>query len=129
MILLDTSGLLCYVYRDQPGHEEAVQLLDGAGKSITHTYVLAELVALAQVRHYPRLATLEFINDLLENPDIKGQSYVRGWYFSNWYSCHFPDLRSVRDWAFPNCAAASRQNCSKFCRSSPVAIIDFNGII
>ncbi len=31
--------------------------------------------------------------------------------------------------AFPNCAAASRQNCSKFCRSSPVAIIDFNAII
>ena len=71
VILLDTSGLLCYVYRDQPGHEEAVQLLDSAGKSITHSYVLAELVALAQVRRYPRLATLEFINDLLENPDIE----------------------------------------------------------
>ncbi|MFM6406110.1 MAG: type II toxin-antitoxin system VapC family toxin, partial [Microcystis sp.] len=71
VILLDTSGLLCYVYRDQPGHEEAVQLLDSAGKSITHSYVLAELVALAQVRHYPRLATLEFITDLLENPDIE----------------------------------------------------------
>ncbi|WP_287743365.1 PIN domain-containing protein [Microcystis sp. M169S2] len=71
VILLDNSGLLCYVYRDQPGHEEAVQLLDSAGKSITHSYVLAELVALAQVRRYPRLATLEFITDLLENPDIE----------------------------------------------------------
>jgi predicted nucleic acid-binding protein len=71
VILLDTSGLLCYVYRDQPGHEEAVQLLDSAGKSITQSYVLAELVALAQVRRYPRLATLEFITDLLENPDIE----------------------------------------------------------
>ncbi len=71
MILLDTSGLLCYVYRDQPGHEEAVQLLDSAGKSITHSYVLAELVALAQVRRYPRLATLEFITDLLENPEYR----------------------------------------------------------
>jgi len=37
-----------YVYRDEPGHEEAVQLLDSAGKSITHSYVLAELVALAK---------------------------------------------------------------------------------
>jgi predicted nucleic acid-binding protein len=71
VMLLDTSGLLSYVYRDEPRHEEAVQLLDTAGKSITHSYVLAELVALAQVRRYPRLATLEFITDLLENPDIE----------------------------------------------------------
>mgnify|MGYP003335168438 CR=1 FL=1 len=44
---------------------------DSAAKSITHSYVLAELVALAQVRRYPRLATLEFITNLLENPDIE----------------------------------------------------------
>lgn len=71
MILLDTSGLLCYLYRDEPLNQQAIELLKNTTRSITHSHVLAELVALAQVRHYPRLATLEFIGNLLENPDIE----------------------------------------------------------
>jgi predicted nucleic acid-binding protein len=32
---------------------------------------LAELIALAQVRRFPRIPTLNFVNDLVDNPDIE----------------------------------------------------------
>jgi uncharacterized protein len=70
-VLLDTSGLLCYVYRSEPQHERAVQLLDIASQNLTHSYVLAEFVALALVRGFSRQATLAFISDLLDYPDIE----------------------------------------------------------
>ncbi|MEG3436202.1 PIN domain-containing protein [Pannus brasiliensis CCIBt3594] len=70
MILLDTSGLLCYVHENEPQHREAVQILDNTGRSLTRSYVLSEFVALAQARHYPRFHSLNFIIALLENPDI-----------------------------------------------------------
>jgi predicted nucleic acid-binding protein len=38
---------------------------------LTHSYVLAEFVALALIRRFPRLATLTFVSALLENPDIE----------------------------------------------------------
>jgi predicted nucleic acid-binding protein len=38
---------------------------------LTHSYVLAEFVALAHARRLPRSAALTFIVDLVENPDIE----------------------------------------------------------
>jgi predicted nucleic acid-binding protein len=71
-VLLDTSGLLCYVHRDEPQHEKTVQLVDGAGsRLLTHSHVLAELIALALVRRLPRTKVLEFVVDLVDNPDIE----------------------------------------------------------
>jgi uncharacterized protein len=71
-VLLDTSGLLCYLHQNEPQHQEAVQLLNNASKtSLTHSYVLAELIALALIRRFPRPAALTFVMDLLDNPDIK----------------------------------------------------------
>ena len=53
MVLLDTSGLLCYLHRDELQHDKAVQLIHDAGdRLLTHSHVLAELVALALVRHF-----------------------------------------------------------------------------
>jgi predicted nucleic acid-binding protein len=37
---------------------------------VTHSYVLAEFVALAHARRLPRMAALTFVRDLVENPDI-----------------------------------------------------------
>jgi hypothetical protein len=37
----------------------------------SHSYILAEFVALATARRIPRLAALTFIADLVENPDIE----------------------------------------------------------
>lgn len=71
MLLLDTSGLLCYVHRSEAQHQQAVQILDSANRCLTHSYVLAEFVALALIRRFPRLATLTFVSALLENPDIE----------------------------------------------------------
>jgi uncharacterized protein len=71
VLLLDTSGLLCYVHSGEPEHQKAVEFLNSASGSLTHGYVLAEFIALAQVRGFPRTAALKFIIDLLENPDIE----------------------------------------------------------
>lgn len=71
-MLLDTSGLLCYLHRDEPEHQKAVQLLNSAnGRLLTHNYVLAELIALALVRRFPRPAVLAFLMDLVDTPDIE----------------------------------------------------------
>lgn len=71
-MLLDTSGLLCYLHRDEPQHEEAVQFIDGKSRRLlTHSHVLAELVALALVRRFPRAEVLAFVVDLVDNPDIE----------------------------------------------------------
>lgn len=71
-MLLDTSGLLCYLHRDEPQHQEAVELLNTANtKLLTHNYILAELVALALVRRFSRSVVLAFVIDLVDHPDIE----------------------------------------------------------
>ncbi|WP_009633493.1 type II toxin-antitoxin system VapC family toxin [Synechocystis sp. PCC 7509] len=71
-MLLDTSGLLCYLHQDEPQHQEVVQLLNGASNNLlTHSYVLAELIVLALVRRFPRPAVLIFVTNLLDSPDIE----------------------------------------------------------
>jgi predicted nucleic acid-binding protein len=49
---------------------DARTLYHAAHIRVTHSYVLAEFVALAQARRLPRMAALTFISDLAENPDI-----------------------------------------------------------
>jgi uncharacterized protein len=71
VLLLDTSGLLCYVHKSETQHQQAVQFLNASSQNLTHSYVLSEFVALALVRRFSRLATLTFISNLLENPDIE----------------------------------------------------------
>lgn len=71
MLLLDTSGLLCYVHASEPQHLMTVSLFNAADIYLTHSYILAEFIALAQVRHFSRIEALTFITDLIENPDIE----------------------------------------------------------
>ncbi|MBL8798542.1 MAG: type II toxin-antitoxin system VapC family toxin [Planctomycetia bacterium] len=70
-MLLDTSGLLCLLHRDEPQHEAACQCYQTARSRWTHAYVLAEFVALGQARRLPRPAVLEFLNDLTANPEVE----------------------------------------------------------
>jgi predicted nucleic acid-binding protein len=70
-MLLDTSGLLCLHHKPEPFHEQARILYKQARIRLTHSYVLAEFVALATIRRLPRMPALTYINDLLENPDIE----------------------------------------------------------
>jgi predicted nucleic acid-binding protein len=69
-MLLDTSGLLCLHNRAELLHVDARTLYHAAYTRMTHSYVLAEFVALAQARRLPRMAVLTFVRDLVENPDI-----------------------------------------------------------
>ncbi len=69
-MLLDTSGLLCLHNRAEPFHIHARTLYHAARMRVTHSYVLAEFVALAHARRLPRMAALTFVSDLVENLDI-----------------------------------------------------------
>ena len=70
-MFLDTSGLLCYLDGAQSGHDESARLMLSARRMLTHSYVLAELVALAHVRGLPRPTILEFLAELEGDLGIK----------------------------------------------------------
>ena len=70
-MLLDTSGLLCLYYGADSFHAQARAAYREARVRLTHSYILAEFVALAHARRLPRLAALTFVTDLLDNPDIE----------------------------------------------------------
>jgi predicted nucleic acid-binding protein len=71
-VLLDTSGLLCFLHQDEPQHKRAVELLaNSSGILLTHNYVLAELVALALVRRFSQSTVLSYISELLNNPKVE----------------------------------------------------------
>ena len=70
-MLLDTSGLLCLYHRAEPFYEQARAFYQQAHTRLTHSYVLAEFVALATARRLPRLPALRYMTDLFENPDIE----------------------------------------------------------
>jgi len=70
-MLLDTSGLLAYHHQDEPKHAEAVALFRGARQALTHSYILAEFVALAHARRLPRLSALTFLTALREHRKVE----------------------------------------------------------
>ena len=70
-MFLDTSGLLSLYDSRDAFHEEAVREFRRAHRLLTHNYVLAELVALANARNLPQPAALTYIRDLLDNPLIE----------------------------------------------------------
>ena len=49
-MLLDTSGLLCYLDEGDARHADAVTFFESAPVLLTHNYVLMEFVPLCQVR-------------------------------------------------------------------------------
>ena len=67
-MLLDTSGLLCFHHAAELQHADAVALFRAAAWRLTHNYVLAELIALAQIRGLPREPILTFVADLQDSP-------------------------------------------------------------
>jgi predicted nucleic acid-binding protein len=69
-MLLDTSGLLALLDAREPLHQLARDEYSRAATHVTHGFVVAELVALANVRGVPAGPVLEFIKRLIANPDI-----------------------------------------------------------
>lgn len=70
-MLLDTSGLLCLHYKTEPLHTQACIEYKKSITRLTHSYVIAEYVALANASRFPRSSVLTFIVDLLDNLDIE----------------------------------------------------------
>jgi predicted nucleic acid-binding protein len=70
-MLVDTSGLLCLHYPTEPLHSLACTAYKRATVRVTHSYIIAEYVALANARRFPRSSILAFVVDLLDNPDIE----------------------------------------------------------
>lgn len=71
-MLLDTSGLLCFLHQDEPQHARAVELFGSANNSLlTHNYILAELIALALIRGFSRSIVLLYTLELLDNPNVQ----------------------------------------------------------
>jgi predicted nucleic acid-binding protein len=72
-MLLDTSGLFSYFDSRDAHHADAVRLFTAASQRVTHSYVLAELVALCNTRRLPRAASLAFVADIGDNPLVQVQ--------------------------------------------------------
>lgn len=70
-MLLDTSGLLCLHFSTEPLHTQAFSAYQKAPLRLTHNYIIAEYVALANARGFPRFPVLNFVVDLLSSPDVE----------------------------------------------------------
>jgi uncharacterized protein len=70
-MLLDTSGLFAYLDDRDRAHHDAVALLSTAPALLTHSYVLAELVALLHARGVERQRSLDFHRELLDWAEVE----------------------------------------------------------
>lgn len=70
-MLLDTSGLLCCFDADDYRHGDASEAYEAASVRLTHNYVLAEFVALAQARGLPRREALAFAATAASDLDVE----------------------------------------------------------
>lgn len=70
MIFWDTSGMLAFHRRSESCHAAAITFVRSGDPLLTHDYVLAEFVALANVRRFPRREALDFITELHDNVQV-----------------------------------------------------------
>lgn len=70
-MFIDTSGLLCSLDERDFRHEAAVAYLRSARLRITHSYVLAELVALVHSRKFSHEVTLGFVAELFDDATVE----------------------------------------------------------
>lgn len=70
-MFIDTSGFLCFLDDRDFRHERSKSYFRDARPRLTHNYVLAELVALAQARGFSRKITLGFLSEIFDDPRIE----------------------------------------------------------
>lgn len=70
-MLLDTSGLMSLFDSRDFRHPDATLLYHAATERLTHSYVLAEIIALANARGAPRANALAFVADLQDDPEVE----------------------------------------------------------
>ena len=101
-MLLDTSGLLCCFDAADIRHREAVGIYEAASRRLTHNYVLAEFVALAQARRLARDASLAFAAELTNDAEIEVV-----WVTAASHEAALDLLRSQLDKSYSLCDAVS----------------------
>lgn len=70
MMLIDTSGLVCYFDRSDYRHGEAVRIFRSAVSKVVHSYVLAEFIPLCRSRQLNMSKALALARELLESEDV-----------------------------------------------------------
>ncbi len=70
-MLIDTSGFLCLIHKDEPEHPQAVQSYTDGTSYLTHSYILDEFVSLAHARKLPREQSLKFSRNILTDNSIE----------------------------------------------------------
>lgn len=70
-MLIDTSGWLCLIHKDEPQHLVATEKFESAHSHFTTNYILAEFVPLANVRGLPRKQSLEVLKRIHLDPSIE----------------------------------------------------------
>lgn len=70
-MFLDTSGLLCLYDSSDAFHPDALREFRQADRLVTHNYVLAEFVALANCRQLPHQDTLRRVRNLMDNSSVE----------------------------------------------------------
>jgi len=70
-MLLDTSGLMCVLDKQDWRYAEAVRHYQAARVRLVTNYVLAEYVALAHVRGLSRQQTLDFSDAVLRDQNVE----------------------------------------------------------
>lgn len=101
-MLIDSSGLLCLLHRSESFHALSAALFKNAAFRLTHSYVIAEFVALAEARKLPRDIALEFVKDLHGAPNIE-----RVWADETLHREAFDLLLQRRDKTYSLCDAVS----------------------
>lgn len=101
-MLLDTSGLLCLYHQSELFHQQAIQAYRATQVRLTHSYVLAEFVALATARRFPRIPMLDYLDALMDNPDIE-----LIWIDERFHRDAFALLMARKDKAYSLCDAVS----------------------
>lgn len=69
-MFIDTSGWFCIFDLRDNRHTEALSLYGSADSRVTHSFVLAEFVALTKARKGHRSEMLEFLSNLMGDAEI-----------------------------------------------------------
>ena len=69
-MLIDTSGWFSSIDERDSRHAVAFSFYRSSSRRFTHSYIIAELVALCDKRRFSRSRTLEFVAELFRDPTV-----------------------------------------------------------
>lgn len=101
-MFLDTSGLYSFFNARDARHADAVTFFGAANRRVTHSYVIAEFIALSNARNLNRAATLAFVEDVTNNPHVEMH-----WIDEAHHRPAFALLKAQTDKSYSLCDAAS----------------------